>query len=62
MHSSLKIDIMKNKKLKELSNTRAYLLRKPIGQLVLLGFDITAFTPVTYQRGHLPRPSRDILS
>ena len=26
------------------------------GQLVQLGFDITAFTPAAYQRGGLPRP------
>jgi hypothetical protein len=24
-------------------------------QLVLLGFDVTTFTPVAYQRGRLPR-------
>ena len=29
---------------------------KPYGGLVLLGFDITAFRPVAYQRGRLPRP------
>jgi hypothetical protein len=29
--------------------------KKAYGQLVLLGFDIAAFTPVTYQRGSLPR-------
>ena len=36
--------------------------RKSFGQLVLLGFDITAFTPVAYQRGSLPQPSREFLS
>ncbi len=35
-------------------------VRKPIGQLVLLGFDIAAFTPIAYQRSHLLRPSREI--
>ena len=30
-----------------------------VGLLVPLGFDITAFTPVAYQRGSLPRPSKD---
>ena len=29
---------------------------KRYGRLVLLGFDITAFRPVAYQRGRLPRP------
>ena len=37
-------------------------LKKPFGQLVLLGFDITAFTPVAYQRSSLLRPSREVLS
>jgi hypothetical protein len=36
--------------------------RKSIGQLVLLGFDVTAFTPVAYQRGSLPQPLREFLS
>ena len=35
---------------------------KPIGLLVLLGFDITAFTPTAYRRGSLPRPSREVSS
>ena len=30
-----------------------------VGLLVPLGFDITAFTPAAYQRGSLPRPSKD---
>ena len=33
-----------------------------LGLLVLLGFDITALTPVAYQRRSLRRPLRDILS
>ena len=30
-----------------------------VGLLVQVGFDITAFTPPAYQRGSLPRPSKD---
>ena len=33
-----------------------------VGLLVPLGFDITAFTPAAYQRGSLPRPSKDVSS
>ena len=33
-----------------------------LGLLVLLGFDITALTPVAYLRRSLQRPSRDISS
>ena len=36
--------------------------RKVHGLLVLLGFDIAAFTPATYQRSSLLRPLRDISS
>lgn len=32
------------------------------GQLVLLGYDVTTFTPVTYQRSHLLRPSMEVSS
>ena len=35
------------------------LTEEDVGLLVPLGFDITAFTPVAYQRGSLPRPSKD---
>ena len=31
-------------------------LEKVFGQLVLLGYDIAAFTPVAYQRCRLQRP------
>lgn len=31
-------------------------LKEVFGQLVALGFDVTAFTPVPYRRGDLPRP------
>ena len=34
--------------------------RKVYGLLVLLGYDVTTVTPVTYQRGHLPRPFKEI--
>ena len=36
--------------------------RKPIGLLVLLSYDITAFTLTAYQRSSLLRPSREVLS
>ena len=36
--------------------------RKVYGLLVLLGYDVTTVTPVTYQRGHLPRPLKEISS
>ena len=44
--------------LKEIHKTPWYRLEKLLprerfGQLVLLGFDITAFTPVAYQRHRL---------
>ena len=32
-------------------------LKKSFGQLVLLGFDVTTFTPAAYQRRSLQRPS-----
>ena len=35
---------------------------KAYGLLVLLGYDITAFTPIAYQRGDLPRPFKEISS
>ena len=34
--------------------------RKVYGQLVPLGFDITVFTPVAYQRDSLSRPLKEI--
>ena len=30
-----------------------------VGLLVQVGFGITVFTPPAYQRGSLPRPSKD---
>ena len=30
-----------------------------VGLLVQVGFDIAAFRPPAYQRGSLPRPSKD---
>ena len=45
------------------------LLRTPLsvheesfGQLVLLGYDVTTFRPVTYQRSSLLRPSMEVSS
>ena len=38
------------------------LTEEDVGLLVPLGFDITAFTPAAYQRGSLPRPSKDVSS
>ena len=37
-------------------------VEESFGQLVLLGYDVTTFTPVTYQRGSLPRPSMEVSS
>ena len=37
-------------------------VRKDFGLLVLLGFDITAFTPVTYQGRNLQPPYKEISS
>ena len=34
--------------------------KENFGQLVLLGFDVTAFTPAAYQRPSLERPSKEI--
>ena len=42
-----------------LFTSKGYKERKKIkayGQLVLLGFDVTTFTPVAYQRRSLRRP------
>ena len=33
---------------------------KAFGQLVQLGFDVTAFTPAAYRRPRLGRPSMEI--
>ena len=41
------------------SHHRKNFTEEDVGLLVPLGFDITAFTPVAYQRGSLPRPSKD---
>jgi len=35
---------------------------KAYGLLVLLGFDISTFTPATYQRGLLPQPLKEVSS
>ena len=39
-----------------------YHMEEDVGLLVQVGFDITAFTPPAYQRGSLPRPSKDVSS
>jgi hypothetical protein len=36
--------------------------KKVYGQLVLLGYDVTAFTPAAYQRSSLLRPLMEISS
>ena len=39
---------------------KSFGLKEKFGQLVLLGFDVTAFTPAAYQRRSLQRPSKEI--
>ena len=43
-----------------MKNISIFTLSKSLGQLVLLGFDVTIFTPVAYQRRSLQRPSMEI--
>ena len=38
------------------------LAAKAFGQLVVLGFDVTVFTPAPYQRRRLQRPSMEFSS
>ena len=45
-----------------LSCNRILISKKVFGQLVLLGFDITAFTPAAYLRSSLLRPLIEISS
>ena len=40
--------------------SQALACKEKFGQLVLLGFDVTAFTPAAYQRPSLERPSKEI--
>ncbi len=56
---SSNINIIRHIGIDQLKNTKS---KKVIGQLVLLGYDITAFTPTAYQRCSLQRPSMEILS
>ena len=49
----------KRKTAKSINNLK---LCESFGQLVRLGFDITAFTPASYQRPRLERPSKEISS
>ncbi len=46
----------------QILNTRTILSKKVSGQLVLLGYDVTAFTPAAYQRNSLLRPLIEISS
>ena len=39
-----------------------FLSEESFGQLVLLGYDVTTFRPVTYQRSSLLRPSMEVSS
>ena len=39
-----------------------FLSEESFGQLVLLGYDVTTFIPVTYQRSSLLRPSMEVSS
>ena len=39
---------------------KSFRLKEKFGQLVLLGFDVTTFTPAAYQRRSLQRPSKEI--
>ena len=40
---------------------RAWFGGKALGQLVRLGYGISAFTPAAYRRGRLPRPLKGFL-
>ena len=52
-----------NEKQGAFTNARtSRLAKKDFGQLVALGFDVTAFTPVPYRRPRLGRPSMEISS
>ena len=37
-------------------------IKKANGQLVMFGFDVTTFTPTSYQRPHLERRLKEISS
>ena len=47
---------------KKRDNFGAFFSEKVVGILVLLGYDITAFTPAAYLRSSLLRPSMEISS
>ena len=40
---------------------RSARIRKADGQLVMLGFAVSSFTPASYQRCRLQRPSRNLI-
>lgn len=42
-----------------LNNSKYDLPKESFGQLVVLGFDVTVFTPAPYQRCRLQRPSME---
>ena len=44
---------------KDKTKRRINLYGESLGQLVVLGFGIAAFTPAPYQRPRLERPSRE---
>ena len=41
------------------NNSKYDLPKESFGQLVVLGFDVTVFTPAPYQRRRLQRPSME---
>ena len=47
---------------KKRDNVSVIFCRKSFGILVLLGYDVTAFTPAAYLRSRLLRPSMEISS
>ena len=57
---SYKLLLTANLKLQ--THHRNYLLWESFGRLVLLGYDVTTFIPVTYQRSSLLRPSMEVSS
>ena len=42
--------------------SKGHVTEEDFGLLVQVGFDITAFRPPAYQRGSLPRPSKEVSS
>ena len=46
----------------QLKQWATYSMRETLGLLVRLGFDVTVFTPASYQRPRLGRPSMELSS